>query len=83
MVSLPYIRALTLQKRGAKEKKAHLNLRKEADVEESIRESSVEFAQRVDRLLGGDGEVKAVEDLVSGEQKINIRTETNATLRSL
>jgi hypothetical protein len=37
----------------------------------------------VDRLLGGSGEVKAVEDLVSGEQKINIRTETNATLRSL
>ena len=44
------------------------------DFDKIIEESSGEFVGRVDRLLGGKGRRVKVEELLTGEQKINIRT---------
>ena len=38
---------------------------------------------RINNLLAGRGRLNKVEDLITNEHKINIRTETNNTLRSL
>ena len=73
-VSLPYVKSLTLQKRSKNLERIHLNLRKDMDFDKIIEESSGEFVGRVDRLLGGKGRRVKVEELLTGEQKINIRT---------
>jgi hypothetical protein len=66
LVSLPYIKSLTLQKRSKDLTKVHLNLRKEVDFDRSIEESSEAFLNRVNKLLGGEGHLDKVEDLLSG-----------------
>lgn len=55
LISLPYIKSLTLQKRAKNLSKIHLNLRKEVDFSKVILESNVEFINRVNKLLGGRG----------------------------
>jgi hypothetical protein len=62
---------------------AHKGLKNEVDLEKVVSESSLDFAKRLGKLLGVPEVIKNIEDFASGEQKINIRTDTNRKLSSL
>ena len=84
-MSLPYLKELSLQKVSSSAKAAqhHRALKAETEREGSIQESSIVFVNRMTALMGLRGVMSSLQELVAGEQLINIRTETNKTLRSL